>query len=89
MAKKSWIARDKKRRRLVKKYAEKRQMLKAAGDWEALQKLPRNSSAVRVRNRCRLTGRARGYMRAFGLSRIAFREMARSGIIPGIRKSSW
>ncbi len=89
MAKKSWIARDKKRRRLVDQYAERRQMLKAAGDWEALQKLPRNSSAVRIRNRCRLTGRARGYMRNFGLSRIAFREMARGGIIPGIRKSSW
>lgn len=89
MAKKSWIAREKKRRRLVEQYAERRMMFKAAGDWEALQKLPRNSSAVRLRNRCRLTGRSRGYMRRFGLSRIAFREMARAGLIPGIRKASW
>lgn len=89
MAKKSWIAREQKRRRLVEKYAERRKALKEAGDWEGLQKLPRDSSAVRIRNRCRLTGRARGYMRQFGLSRIAFREMARSGLIPGIRKASW
>jgi len=89
MAKKSWIAREKKRKYLVEKYAEKRKALKKAGDWEGLQKLPRNSSPVRMRNRCRLTGRARGYIRRFGLSRIAFREMARAGIIPGVRKSSW
>ena len=89
MAKKSWIARERKRKRLVAQYADKRKALKAAGDWEALQKLPRDSSAVRIRNRCRLTGRARGYMRHFGLSRIAFRDLARGGIIPGVRKSSW
>ncbi|TDI77727.1 MAG: 30S ribosomal protein S14 [Bacteroidetes bacterium] len=89
MAKKSWIARERKRKRLVEQYAERRKSLKAAGDWEGLQKLPRDSCAVRMRNRCRLTGRARGYMRQFGLSRIAFRELARSGMIPGIRKASW
>ena len=89
MAKKSWIAREKKRRFLVEKYAERRKAMKEAGDWVGLQKLPRNSSAVRIRNRCRLTGRARGYMRQFGLSRIAFRDLARSGIIPGLRKASW
>lgn len=89
MAKKSWIAREKKRQRLVAQYAERRKALKEAGDWEGLQKLPRNSSPVRLHNRCALTGRARGYMRHFGMSRIAFRNLARSGIIPGIRKSSW
>ena len=89
MAKKSWIAREVKRRKTVEKYAEKRAKLKAAGDWEGLQKLPRDASPVRLNNRCKLTGRARGYMRDFGLSRIAFRELARSGMIPGIRKSSW
>jgi small subunit ribosomal protein S14 len=89
MAKKSWIARERKRRRMVEKYAAKRRALKAAGDWEGLQKLPRNASPVRLNNRCRLTGRSRGYMRHFGLSRIAFRDMARSGLIPGVRKSSW
>jgi small subunit ribosomal protein S14 len=89
MAKKSWVAREKKRRKMVEKYAAKRRALKAAGDWEGLQKLPRNASPVRLNNRCRLTGRSRGYMRHFGLSRIAFRDMARSGLIPGVRKSSW
>lgn len=89
MAKKSWIAREKKRRRTVEKYAERRAKLKAKGDWEGLQKLPRDASPVRLTNRCRLTGRARGYLRDFGLSRIKFRELARSGRIPGIRKSSW
>ena len=89
MAKKSWIAREKKRKHLVEKYAERRKAYKEAGDWVALQKLPRNSSAVRIRNRCRMTGRARGYLRQFGLSRIAFRDLARAGIIPGIRKASW
>lgn len=89
MAKKSWVAREAKRRRMVEKYAEKRRALKAAGDMEGLQKLPRNSSKVRLRNRCALTGRSRGYMREFGLSRIMFRNMAREGKIPGIRKSSW
>lgn len=89
MAKKSWIAREAKRRRLVEKYSEKRKALKAAGDMEGLQKLPRNSSKVRLRNRCALSGRSRGYMREFGISRIVFRDMAREGKIPGIRKSSW
>ena len=89
MAKKSWMARDKKRRRMVAKYAEKRRRLKEEGDWEALQKLPRNSSPVRIRNRCPLSGRARGYIRKFGVSRIVFREMALAGKIPGVRKSSW
>ena len=89
MAKKSWIAREKKRQRLVALYADRRKALKEAGDWEGLQKLPRNASPVRLNNRCALTGRSRGYMRKFGLSRIAFRNMARSGLIPGIRKSSW
>jgi small subunit ribosomal protein S14 len=89
MAKKSWMAREKKRRELVEKYAEKRRQLKEAGDWIGLQKLPRNASPVRLRNRCPLTGRARGYLRQFGVSRIVFREMALQGKIPGVRKASW
>jgi small subunit ribosomal protein S14 len=89
MAKKSWIAREAKRRRLVEKFAAKRKALKEAGDMEGLQKLPRNSTKVRLRNRCALSGRARGYMREFGVSRIVFRDMSREGKIPGIRKSSW
>ena len=89
MAKKSWMARDRKRRRTVAKYAEKRKRLKAEGKWEELQKLPRDASPVRVRNRCPLTGRARGYIRTFGISRLAFRRMALEGKIPGVRKSSW
>ncbi len=89
MAKKSWQARDKKRRRLNAKFAEKRLRLRAAGDWEGLQKLPRNSSPVRINNRCALTGRVRGYLRKFGVSRIKFREMALAGKIPGVRKASW
>lgn len=89
MAKESVKARDVKRRRLVDKFADRRAELKAAGDWEALDKLPRNSSAVRVRNRCKLTGRPRGYIRQFGISRIAFREMALAGKIPGVTKASW
>lgn len=89
MARKSLIAREKKRERLVKKYAELRAKLKAEGDWEALDKLPRNSSAVRLHNRCRLTGRPKGYMRKFGLNRVTFREMALDGKIPGVTKSSW
>ncbi|CAM3316565.1 30S ribosomal protein S14 [Rhodothermus bifroesti] len=89
MAKKSWMAREKKRRELVEKYAEKRRQLKEAGDWIGLQKLPRNASPVRLRNRCPLTGRARGYLRQFGVSRIVFREMALEGKIPGVRKASW
>ena len=89
MAKKSWTARQKKRERLVAKYAAKRRELKEQGDYEGLQKLPRNSSRVRLRNRCQITGRSRGYIRTFGLSRIVFRNMAREGKIPGIRKASW
>lgn len=89
MAKESMKARERKRQKLVAKYAEKRKQLKEAGDWEALQKLPKNSSAVRLHNRCELTGRPRGYMRQFGISRVKFREMAVFGQIPGITKSSW
>jgi len=89
MAKTSQIARQDKRVKLVKKYAAKRAALKLAGDWEGLQKLPKNSSPVRLKNRCAVTGRPRGYMRAFGLSRIQFRELAREGKIPGIKKASW
>jgi len=82
-------ARERKRERLVAQYADKRAALKAAGDWDALQKLPRDSSKVRLHNRCKLTGRPRGYMRQFGISRVTFREMASSGLIPGITKASW
>ncbi|TVR41459.1 MAG: 30S ribosomal protein S14 [Bacteroidia bacterium] len=89
MAKESMKAREVKRARLVKKYAAKREELKAQGDWEALQKLPRNASPVRLHNRCQLSGRPKGYMRQFGISRINFREMANKGLIPGITKSSW
>lgn len=89
MARKSVIAREVKRQKLVDKYAEKRKALKEAGDWVGLDKLPRNSSAVRLHNRCKLTGRPKGYMRKFGISRVTFREMASEGKIPGITKSSW
>lgn len=89
MARKSVIAREKKRQELVARYAAKRQALKEAGDWEALDKLPRNSSPVRLHNRCKLTGRPKGYMRKFGISRVTFREMASDGKIPGITKASW
>lgn len=89
MAKTSQIARNAKRVKLVEKFAMKREALKAAGDWEGLQKLPKNSSPVRVKNRCAVTGRSRGFMRSFGLSRIQFREMARQGKIPGVKKASW
>lgn len=89
MAKESMKARERKRERMVAKYADKRAALKAAGDWEGLQKLPKNSSKVRLHNRCKLTGRPRGYMRQFGVSRVTFREMASSGLIPGIKKASW
>ena len=82
-------ARERKRRQLVEKFAEKRKALKEAGDWEALDKLPKNASPVRLRNRCRLTGRPRGYIRLFGLSRNKFRELADMGKIPGIKKASW
>jgi len=89
MAKKAWIARNEKRKRMVKKYAEKRKKLKEEGKWEELQKLPRNSSPTRVNNRCNLTGRCRGYIRKYGISRIKFRELALDGKIPGVRKASW
>ncbi|WP_420457759.1 30S ribosomal protein S14 [Neolewinella sp.] len=89
MARKSLIARERKRERMVAKYAEKRAALKAAGDWEALDAMPRNSNPIRLHNRCGLTGRPRGYMRKFGLCRVKFREMALDGKIPGIRKASW
>ena len=82
-------ARERKRAKLVECYAEKRQALKDAGDWEALQKLPKNSAANRMHNRCQLTGRPRGYMRQFGVSRVTFREMALKGLIPGVKKASW
>jgi small subunit ribosomal protein S14 len=89
MAKESLKAREVKRAKLVDKYAEKRARLKAEGDWEGLQKLPKNSSKVRLHNRCKLTGRPKGYMRQFGISRINFREMASYGLIPGVKKASW
>ena len=89
MAKESMKARERKREKLVEKYAGKRAKLKAEGDWEALQKLPKNSSRVRLHNRCKLTGRPKGYMRQFGVSRINFREMASEGLIPGVKKASW
>lgn len=89
MAKESVKARERKRVELVERYAVKRAALKAAGDYEALDKLPRNSSKVRLHNRCKLTGRPKGYMSKFGICRVTFREMASDGKIPGITKSSW
>jgi small subunit ribosomal protein S14 len=89
MARESIKARDRKKEKLVAKYAEKRKVLKEAGDWVGLDKLPRNSSRVRLHNRCKLTGRPKGYMRKFGISRVTFREMAGEGKIPGITKASW
>ena len=89
MARESLKARELKRERLVAKYAEKRAALKSAGDYEGLDKLPKNSSPVRLHNRCKLTGRPKGYMRRFGISRVTFREMANDGKIPGIKKASW
>jgi small subunit ribosomal protein S14 len=89
MAKRSVVAREAKRRRLVKKYEALRKELLAKKDYAALQNLPRNSNPTRLHNRCALTGRPRGYIRKFGLSRIAFREFALEGKIPGVRKSSW
>src|SRR5690625_6426124 len=87
MAKESMKARERKRRRMVAKYAEKRRALKEAGDYEGLQKLPRNASPVRLHNRCGITGRPKGYMRQFGVSRVTFRELASNGLIPGVRRS--
>ena len=89
MAKESMKAREVKRAKLAAKYADKRAALKAAGDYEALQKLPKNASPVRGHNRCKRTGRPKGYMRQFGLSRVMFREMANKGLIPGVKKASW
>ncbi|RXK48209.1 30S ribosomal protein S14 [Aquirufa rosea] len=89
MAKESVKARERKREATVAKYAAKRAALKAAGDYQGLDKLPKNASPVRLHNRCKLTGRPRGYMRKFGISRVTFREMASNGLIPGVTKSSW
>ena len=89
MAKESVKARQRKREQMVAKFAEKRAALKAAGDWTALDQLPKNSSKVRLKNRCQLTGRPKGYMRVFGLSRVTFRDMALAGKIPGVKKASW
>ena len=89
MAKESMKAREVKRAKLNAKYAAKRKALLEAGDYEALQKLPKNSSPVRMHNRCKLTGRPKGYLRQFGISRVMFREMANKGLIPGVRKASW
>jgi len=89
MAKESMKAREVKRAKLAQKYAARRAQLKAAGDYVGLSRLPRNSNPIRLRNRCKITGRPRGYMRQFGLSRITFREMASKGLIPGVRKASW
>lgn len=89
MAKTSIKARQRKRVRMVEQYAEKRAALKAAGDFKALDALPKNSSAVRLKNRCEMTGRPRGFIRFFGISRIAFRDMALAGKIPGVKKASW
>lgn len=89
MARKSLIARDEKRERLVAKYADLRKQLKEAGRWDELDKLPRNSNRIRLHNRCRLTGRPKGYMRDFGICRVKFRQMANEGKIPGVTKASW
>jgi small subunit ribosomal protein S14 len=89
MARESIKARERKREKLVARYADKRAALKAAGDWKGLDALPKNSSPVRLHNRCKLTGRPKGYMRKFGISRVTFREMASAGLIPGVTKASW
>lgn len=89
MAKKSMIVKDQKRREVVERYREKRAALIAAGDYEALQKLPRNASPTRLRNRDSLDGRPRGYIGKFGLSRVKFRDLAHKGELPGVKKSSW
>ena len=82
-------AREVKRAKLVAKYAAKREQLKKEGNYEALQLLPKNASPVRLHNRCKMTGRPKGYVRVFGISRIQFREMASAGLIPGVKKASW
>lgn len=89
MAKESMKARQRKRERMVARYAEKRARLKAEGNWLELDRMPVNGSRVRLRNRCQLTGRPRGYMRFFGISRNQFRDLALSGKVPGVRKASW
>lgn len=89
MAKKSMVAREVKRQKMVDKYAKRRAELKAKGDYIGLSKLPRNSSATRLHNRCSITGRPHGYIGKFGVSRIVFRELAYKGQIPGVRKASW
>lgn len=89
MAKESMKAREVRRAKLIAKYAAKRAKLKEEGDYQALSRLPKNSNPIRLHNRCKLTGRPKGYMRQFGISRIAFREMASQGLIPGVKKASW
>ena len=89
MAKESMKAREVKRQRLVAKYAAKRKALKDAGDYIGLQSIPKNASPVRLHNRCKITGRPKGYMRTIGISRVLFRKMANAGLIPGVKKSSW
>ncbi|MCS0787506.1 30S ribosomal protein S14 [Cytobacillus pseudoceanisediminis] len=89
MAKKSKVAKEMKRQEIVLKYAEVRKELKEKGDYDALRKLPRDSSPARLKNRCQVTGRPRGYLRKFKMSRIAFREFAHKGQVPGVKKSSW
>ena len=89
MAKESVKARQRKRERMVAQYAEKREALKAAGDWKALDELPKNSSSVLLKNSCQMTGRPRGFIRHFGISRVALRDMALNGKIPGLKKASW
>ena len=89
MAKESMKAREVRRAKLVQKYAAKRAQLKSEGEYVLLSRLPRNSNPIRLRNRCKITGRPRGYIRQFGISRITFREMASKGLIPGVKKASW
>ena len=89
MAKESMKAREVRRQKLVDKYADKRAALKAEGDYVGLSRLPKNSNPIRLHNRCLITGRPKGYMRQFGISRITFREMASKGLIPGVKKASW
>jgi small subunit ribosomal protein S14 len=89
MAKESMKAREVKRMMLIARYAAKRAKMKEEGDFVGLQKLPKNSCPIRYHNRCKLTGRPKGYMRQFGISRITFREMASAGLIPGVKKASW
>jgi small subunit ribosomal protein S14 len=89
MAKESVKARQRKREKLVAKFADKRAALKAEGNYAALDLLPKNASPVRLKNRCQLTGRPKGFMRYFGISRVTFRDMALNGLIPGVKKASW